>query len=57
MSESLLLSDIESWLRAHPGHLQARPRAELLAHLKGLGHSIGDRQMRDAYSGMDKLGS
>jgi hypothetical protein len=58
MSESLLCSDIESWLREHAyGHAQAKPRRLLLEYLHSQGHSIDDRRMRKEYESLDKVGS
>lgn len=58
MSESLLCSDILSWLSSHAyGHAQAKPRRLLLDYLHAQGHSIDDRRMRKEYESMDKVGS
>ena len=46
----IYLEDIESWLRSNArGAANAKPRHELLAHLKAQGFSGGDRGMRKSY--------
>jgi hypothetical protein len=63
MSESILIADIESWLRSHAlGHAKARPRRELLAYLCAQGHwptpnDTADRAMRKACETMEQVGS
>ena len=57
MSESLLISDIASWLKSHAlGHANAKPRRKLLDHLHSLGHSVDDRKMRKSYEAMEQVG-
>jgi len=63
MTESLLIADMDAWLRSHArGHERARPRKELLAHLCALGHwpkpdATSDRAMRKAAETMECVGS
>jgi len=58
MSDSLLCSDIESWLHDHAwGHANAKPRRLLLEYLHAQGHSVDDRKMRKCYEPMEKVGS
>jgi len=58
MSESLLVSDIRTWLIAHAyGSAKATPRRHLLYHLRVQGHTLDDRKMRKTYEDMEQVGS
>ena len=57
MSESLLVEDISSWLRANArGRQNAKPRDLLREHLHELGHTVTDRKMREVYAGIKDVG-
>ncbi len=56
MSETLLLSDLKSFMLQHQGREHAIPRKVLLAHLHSLGHTVTDRTLRRAYAEIPSIG-